>query len=104
MIRKKYSKNGKKCRVRFKLKEKEAAGACSVHVLGDFNGWDPEATPLERSGKGGFSGEVKLKSGCDYRFRYLLDGRRWISDQDADGLVPNGMGDLDSVLAIGRRK
>jgi 1,4-alpha-glucan branching enzyme len=103
LISKKYSKSGRKCTVKFKLGAEEVNDAERVYVLGDFNDWNPEATPLERRKKGGFRGGVKLRSGADYRFRYLLDGRRWLTDEEADGTVPNDFGDLDSLLEIPRR-
>lgn len=98
MIKKKFSKTGRKCRVTFKLAEQEVAAAESVHVLGDFNGWDPSATPLTRRKSGAFSTTASLESGRSYRFRYLLDGQRWISETESDRLVPNRFGGLDSVV------
>jgi 1,4-alpha-glucan branching enzyme len=100
LISKSYSKTGRKCRVTFKVAPSDVVEAKSVHVLGDFNGWDPEATPLQPRKSGAFSATTSVESGYDYRFRYLVDGERWISDSAADGLVPNRFGDLDSVLEV----
>jgi len=100
VIKKKYSKTGRKCRVTFKLAEQEVAAAESVHVLGDFNGWSPAATPLKRRKSGSFSTTTSVESGRSYRFRYLVDGERWISEPEPDGVLPNRFGDLDSVLEI----
>lgn len=102
MISKRYTKTGKKCRVTFRLQPDEATEAGRVQLLGDFNGWNPEATPLELRKNGSFSATASLESGRNYRFRYLVDGRRWITDERADALVPNRFGDLDSVVAIPR--
>lgn len=98
MIKKNYSKSGKKCRVTFKLPLDSVGEATTVHLLGDFNGWDPEATALKRRKSGAFSRTESLRSGGQYRFRYLIDGRTWLTDEDADGLVPNRFGALDSVV------
>ena len=100
MITKSYTKTGKKCRVTFKLTADELVDAERIHVLGDFNGWSPEATPLTRRKNGAFSTTASLEAGRDYRFRYLIDGRSWLSDEGADGMVPNRFGDLDSVVSL----
>ena len=102
MIRKTYTKTGRTCRVTFKLAASEALEAERVHVLGDFNDWSPEATPLTARKNGAFSTTASLEAGPSYRFRYLLDGERWLSDAAADAQVPNGLGDLDSVVETAR--
>ena len=98
MISKSYSKTGRKCRVTFRLPKESVGEATVVQVLGDFNGWDPNATGLARRKNGSFSATTSVDGGRDYRFRYLVDGRTWVTDKEADGVVPNGFGDLDSVL------
>ncbi len=98
MINKSYTKTGRKCRVTFKLPKESVGSAEAIHVLGDFNGWARGATVLERRKNGSFSVTASLDSGGDYRFRYLVDGATWVSDGQADGLVPNRFGDLDSVV------
>lgn len=100
MIRKSYTKTGKKCRVTFKLEPSENAPIREAVVLGDFNGWNPAVTPLKARKNGSFSATASLESGRDYRFRYLVDGRLWITDEEADARVPNRFGDLDSVVQV----
>lgn len=102
MINKSYTKTGKKCRVTFKLTAEELADVQNVQLLGDFNGWSREATPLAARKDGSFSTTQSLETGREYRFRYLVDGKRWMSDAGGDGLVPNRFGDLDSVVAVPR--
>ena len=104
MINKNYTKTGKKCRVTFKLTAEQLADAQKVNLLGDFNGWSPEATPLAARKDGSFSTTQSLRTGSEYRFRYLVDGKRWMSDDGADGLVPNRFGDLDSIVALPREE
>lgn len=36
-----------------------------VFVAGDFNGWNPTATPLERMGDGYFRATVEIADGRD---------------------------------------
>ena len=98
MLKKSYSKSGRACRVTFKLpSEIEAAEAA---VLGEFNEWDPQAHLMKKRKDGSFSATVSLEAGREYRFRYLLDGERWINDVEADSLVRNRFGDKDCVIAV----
>lgn len=53
-----------------------APEAASVHVFGDFNGWDPEAHPLERMEESGiWVGWIPgARSGHRYKYRILPKG------------------------------
>ncbi len=98
MLKKNYSSTGKYCRVTFKLPPEIEAETAAV--LGDFNDWNPEARPMKKLKKGGFSATVSLSAPAEYRFRYLLDGTRWENDADADGYEQNAFGTEDSVLKV----
>ena len=47
-----------------------------VSVIGDFNGWNPEANPLEQQGKSGiWSGLIRgVKQGSLYKFSMAMPG------------------------------
>lgn len=48
-----------------------APGADSVSVCGDFNGWDPHATPMQRVGEGGVwetAVQQELPASCKYKY------------------------------------
>jgi len=77
-----------------------AVHADAVSLVGDFNDWSPDATPLVRQDDGCFRTELKLVPGRRSRFRYLLDGQRWENDWAADDYVPNGLGSDDSVVDL----
>jgi hypothetical protein len=49
---------------------------------------------------GGFSCAVNVVPGQRYRYRFLLDGDRWINDVAAHDYVPNEFGGEDSVLDL----
>jgi hypothetical protein len=53
---------------------------------------------MKRRKDGSFTLTLSLKSGQQYRFRYLLDGERWENDAAADGSAPNPFGSEDSLL------
>lgn len=74
-------------------------GAQVVHVVGDFNEWSRDATPLERDGDR-FSVTLELRAGSTYQFRYLLDGHVWENDWAADDYVGNEFGGENSLLDL----
>jgi 1,4-alpha-glucan branching enzyme len=98
MFKKTFNKSGKTCRVTFALPDE--VGAKKVHLCGEFNGWDEKSHPMKRRKDGRFSTTLTLETGRDYRFRYLLDGKRWENDWQADAYVPNTFGSEDSVIQV----
>lgn len=86
------------CKVTFELPA--GTEAQSAVVVGEFNSWDPKATPMKRKRDGSFSTSVTLDAGREYRFRYWLDGQRWENDPQPDRLAPNVFGTYDSVVAL----
>jgi 1,4-alpha-glucan branching enzyme len=72
--------------------------ALQAAVVGEFNNWDPNATPMKRKKDGSFSTAVTLEPGREYRFKYYLDSARWENDPQPDGLVSNIFGTQDSVI------
>ncbi len=96
MLKKTNLASGKKVKVTFEL---PANGAEAVVVVGDFNGWDKEATPLKKRKKDGvWSVSLNLPIGQTYQFKYWINGERWENDWAADDYVPNGFGGDNSVL------
>ncbi len=53
-------------------------GMASVHVVGDFNGWDPEADALEHQ-DGLWTIAKTLKDGA-YAYRFLVNGEHEVTD------------------------
>lgn len=70
-----------------------------VSVVGDFNGWDPMATPLRRQGNE-LVASVTVLNGRRYAFRYLGDDGRWFNDPEADAYEPNEFGGADGVVDL----
>jgi hypothetical protein len=69
-------------------------------VCGDFNAWSPDTHPLAAREDGRFETTIELEVGRVFRFRYLIDGSVWENDWAADGYVPNGFGDDDSIVDL----
>ena len=76
-----------------------AADAERISVVGEFYEWSTVTSPMER-GEDGFVARMSLPIGRVYRFRYLLDGRRWQNDWAADAYVDNQFGGDDSVIDL----
>ncbi len=96
MLKKTLMASGKKVKVTFELPANDVKSVC---VVGDFNGWDKDATPLKKRKKDGvWSTSISLPVGQSYQFRYWLDATRWENDWAADDYVPNGFGADNSVL------
>jgi hypothetical protein len=71
-----------------------------VAVVGDFNDWDPAATPLRRAGDGGtWIVELRLKPGR-YHYTFLIDGRRWARDPNSPPAAESDFGAPVSVLTV----
>ncbi len=73
-----------------------------VSVVGDFNDWDPVATPLARRAET-LRASILLDADRRYAFRYLAEGGRWFNDDEADDYQENDFGGSDSVVDLRNR-
>jgi hypothetical protein len=99
-IAKRYLKSRPVCKVTFRLPVETVPAAESVVVVGDFNDWNKEATPMTRQKNGDFAVVVELPAGSEYRFRYCIDRELWVNDPHADHYEPNSFGGEDSVVVV----
>ena len=77
-----------------------AAPASRVAVVGDFNDWDPAATPLRRAPDGrAWVVELRLPPGR-YHYTFLIDGRRWARDPSEPPAPDSDFGAPVSVLTV----
>jgi 1,4-alpha-glucan branching enzyme len=77
-----------------------APASSRVSVVGDFNDWDPAATPLRPAGDGGtWMVELHLKPGR-YHYTFLIDGRRWARDPSEPRAAESDFGAPVSVLTV----
>ena len=96
MLKKQYLKSKPLCKVTFYTPS--AIAAESVYLVGDFNNWDEEATPMELMKDGRFRVTLSLETGKEYQFRYLVDKTEWHNDWEADKYVPNPFSGDNSVV------
>ncbi len=95
MIKKKFFKTKPTCDVTFELPKEIKAKQATV--AGDFNEWNPTATPLKKV-KGVWKTTLKLEQGREYQYRYFVDGEVWHNDWEADKYVPNYVDGDNSVV------
>ncbi|HPF70938.1 MAG TPA: hypothetical protein PLQ13_09725 [Candidatus Krumholzibacteria bacterium] len=76
-----------------------APDAAAVSVVGDFNGWNPDANPLERGADGLWSATVALPAG-DQAYRFVVDGT-WVEDPDNGAKVADPFGGFNSIVTVG---
>ena len=99
-VTKKYLKTKSICKVTFRLPKEAAASAKSVHLVGEFNDWDAEATPMQRLKNGSFKVMVDLEKDNEYQYRYLLEGCTWENDWDADKYVPSEFSGIENSVVV----
>lgn len=99
-IKKQYLKTKPQANVTFELGADAAPEAGKVNLVGDFNGWDESAIEMKKLKSGTFKATVKLETGKEYEFRYLIDGQIWENDWAADKYVPNNFFEDNSVVAL----
>ncbi len=77
-----------------------SAPASHVAIVGDFNDWDPAATPLRPTADPGvWIVELRLKPGR-YHYSFLLDGQRWVPDPAEPPAMGSDFGAPTSVLTV----
>ncbi len=75
-----------------------APDAAAVSVVGDFNGWSPDATPLVRNQDGLWSATVALPPGRQ-AYRFVVDGE-WLEDPDNGDREADPFGGFNSVVTV----
>lgn len=69
-----------------------------VHVVGSFNDWDPNQTPMRRQ-DGVFNTILLLPPGS-YEYMFVVDGQEWVSDPLAVEKRDDGFGGANAVLDV----
>ncbi|HRK30457.1 MAG TPA: alpha-amylase family glycosyl hydrolase [Tepidisphaeraceae bacterium] len=91
----------------FRLDMKQATEKpTTVHVAGEFNGWNPEGLAMTDDGTGMWTAKLALEEGS-YQYKFVLDAatdkRKWMEDPAADPELkePDGNDGYNSVVVIG---
>jgi hypothetical protein len=76
-----------------------APAATRVALVGEFNDWDPAATPMLRAPGGAWHVALPLATGR-HVYAFIVDGTSWVADPQAP-LAPEGwFGARNSVLLV----
>ena len=80
--------------------EYDAPDARLVTPAGDFNEWgrSEKGIGVERKGDRWFF-HVRLKPGR-YQYAFVVDGKTWLPDPRAPGIIPDGFGGVNSLLYL----
>ena len=78
-----------------------APHASKVTLVGDFNRWDVDATPMERTPTGGtWSVALPISEGR-HVYAFVIDGKQWMADPSAPLSPAGGYGVPNSVVVVG---
>ena len=88
------------CKVTFELEKEACEDTVVVNLVGDFNDWDKDATPLKKQKDGSFKVNLTLPVGNDFQFRYLINSEKWENDWSADKYTSSTFADVDNSVVI----
>lgn len=76
-----------------------AIWAETVHLVGEFNNWNQRSHPMtwDRQ-REVWSITLELPAGREFQFRYLVNGKEWHNDWQADRYEANPFGGDNSVV------
>ena len=88
----------------------QTVSADGVHVAGNFQGWDPGATPMTDNGDGTYSHTFTSDTAATYQYKFI-NGNAWGSDESVPGacafdgnrqvMVDGMMGDVSTLACYG---
>ncbi len=73
-----------------------------VHIVGDFQGWNPETTPMELISNSVYMATLSMQENTSYEFKYI-NGNTWDGAEfvPAECGVDNGSGGFNRLLNLG---
>jgi len=95
MIEKKYFKTKDYVKVKFTLN----ADAKKVDILGLNNEWK-KGVAMTKKKEGVFTAEVNLPKESSHEFKYFLDKKTWLNDDQAESHTQNVFGTSNSVVTV----
>jgi len=76
----------------------DAPGVEKVTLVGDFNGWDPAATPMRQSPDGRWMASLELPHG-HHRYLFLVDGTPTL-DPNGSGVTRDERNEQVSLISV----
>ena len=100
-LTKKFLKSKPVCKVTFKVDPKFVQDAGKVMLAGDFYEWNTgKKAEMKKLKNGAFTTTIDLETGSEYAFRYVVDGKTWINEPQADKFAPNGIGHEENSVVV----
>jgi hypothetical protein len=96
MIQKTYFKTKNYCKVKFTFKPENAE---TVEILGLNSDWQ-NSVVMSKKKDGTFSCDVSLPKDSEHQFKYRIDAAQWVDEPQADRIVPNEFGGINSVIVL----
>lgn len=85
--------------VLFKLPAEALNGARNVYVLGDFNNWkSTDGYELKIQADGSANVTVTLEAGKSYKYRFLVNGEKWVNDYHAERYERDSKYQIDNCI------
>jgi 1,4-alpha-glucan branching enzyme len=94
MLTKKFFKTKDEADITFEF---ERSDVTCVSLVGDFNNWQAITMKFNKKSKS-FKTKLRLPTGHQFNFRYLLNDSEWENDYQADQYLPNIFGSENSVV------
>jgi anti-sigma factor RsiW len=76
-----------------------APRANKVSVAGDFNKWRVDSDVMSRQEGGVWTIDIRVKPGV-YTYMFVVDGKAWVTDPDAETYQDDGFGNKNAVMRI----
>lgn len=96
MILKTYYKTKDYCKVKFSFKVENAE---TVEILGLNSDWE-NSIFMSKKKDGSFSADVNLPKDSKHEFKYRVNEKEWLNEQEADSEVTNEFGGSNSVIVL----
>lgn len=77
----------------------ESQTAETVHLVGDFNEWQPTLALEDADGDGVWTGRIALEPGV-HQYMFVIDGADWMTDPNASSYQDDGFGQQNAVVAV----
>ena len=94
MLNKRFFKTKNEAEVTFEFSHPDAEDVC---LLGEFNDWQPVPMKLNKK-LCVFKCKQRLPVDKEFHFRYLINGKQWDNDHQADGYQANNFGSENSIV------
>lgn len=100
-ISKKFLKTKPVCKVKFEVSKDQVENGEAIYLVGDFNDWSENSTPMKKLKSGKYTVTLDLEVGHDYQFRYLAGEEIWFNDSESDRTAATPYGDAEnSVVSV----